>query len=117
MTHHLHIAFAGAGGQLSIVVRNGDGETLHTEQRPGEGTEWLGWQGLCWALQYAAEQKAGMVTLYSHENCLKSMIARGRIMDDSYIYSLTAWRIILANFAGSVDFRVISRERNVAAWA
>ena len=110
----LHIAFAGQDGQLSIVVRNDAGETLHEETQPAAGAEWQDWQSLIWALQYAAEQRAGAVTLYSHQPALATMIARGRIMDNSYVWSLTAWRIILSTFAGSCRFNVISRERNVA---
>ena len=126
MTSHLHIAFAADNGELSIVVRNAAGVTLHTERRPAVGTTHHDWQALCWALQYAEAQEAKGLTLYSDEMCLKTMLERRWIVDghykaqcmivrdDTYVYHLMAWRIIVGRWYGAVRFKMIERKRNVA---
>ena len=128
MTHHLHIAFSADAGRLSLVVKaqNGAGwKTLATLSQAGEGTMFLDWQAMIFALQYAAQHGAKRATLYSHLPCIEAMQARrwvtdGRykapcivITDDSYVYNLTAWRLILG-MGGAVEFVKIAEDRNEA---
>lgn len=122
---HLHIAFSTDAGQLSFVVKTQNGAgwtTLDTLSQAGEGDRYLDYQAMIWALQYAIQRKAQQVTLYSHLPCIKAMLARRWVNrlpcivveDDSYVYNLTAWRLVLG-LGGRVDFVEITRERNGAA--
>lgn len=115
---HLHVAFAGAGGGVGVVVKDEARRVIFERHTAGEGpAEFHPWQALIQGLQIAVELGADAVTLYSHHGELKQMakLSDGRGDREEFgAYMYTAWGLLFTNWNGRFTFVVIPADRNPA---